>query len=110
MRQAHMTAHDYMMQARIDIDSQFGVGYAAEHPELVAAYMQTVALDYGRPFWRSSCLPGWQRSPPQSAKRRWTDQYRYAQEHLPHVPSNSQKQSGPLMQRQSSVLGLRCRA
>jgi hypothetical protein len=45
LRQASMTAHDYMMNAKSDIDEMFGAGYAAKHPELVAAYMQTAARD-----------------------------------------------------------------
>ena len=46
MEKAHMTAYEYMRHAKLDIDAQFGAGYAAAHPELVAAYMQTAALDY----------------------------------------------------------------
>jgi hypothetical protein len=50
MRQAHMTAHDYMLNARVDIDSIFGAGYAKAHPELVAAYMQTAVRDFHTTF------------------------------------------------------------
>jgi|HubBroStandDraft_6_1064221.scaffolds.fasta_scaffold1012246_1 hypothetical protein len=46
MRQAWMTAHDYMLNAKSDIDEMFGPGYAAKHPELVGAYMQAAAADY----------------------------------------------------------------
>jgi hypothetical protein len=46
MRQAHMTAHDYMMYAKADIDELFGAGYAAQHTDLVAAYMTTAAADF----------------------------------------------------------------
>lgn len=46
MEKAHMTAYEYMRHAKLDVDAQFGDGYAAAHPELVAAYMQTAALDY----------------------------------------------------------------
>ena len=46
MRQATMTAHDNMLHARHDIDEQLGEGYAREHPELIAAYMQTAAIDF----------------------------------------------------------------
>ena len=46
-KQAPMTAHDYMLAAKRDIDELFGQGYAIKHPELVAAYIQTCALDYG---------------------------------------------------------------
>jgi hypothetical protein len=47
MRQAQMTAHDYMLGASTDIDRVFGEGVARKHPELVAAYIQTAALDFG---------------------------------------------------------------
>jgi hypothetical protein len=50
MRQAHMTAHDYMLHARADIDSIFGDGYAEAHPELVGAYMQTAVRDFHTTF------------------------------------------------------------
>jgi|JI9StandDraft_2_1071091.scaffolds.fasta_scaffold165352_3 hypothetical protein len=46
MEQAHMTAYEYMRYAKMDVDAQFGPGYAEAHPELVAAYMQTAALDF----------------------------------------------------------------
>jgi hypothetical protein len=46
LRQAPMTAHDYMMHAISDIDELLGKGYAAKHPELIAAYMQTAAIDF----------------------------------------------------------------
>jgi hypothetical protein len=45
MRQAYMTADDYMLNAKHDIDKTFGEGYAKAHPELVAAYMKTAAMD-----------------------------------------------------------------
>ncbi len=47
MRQAQMTAHDYMLSAKRDIDEISSDGYAAEHRELVAAYIQTAAMDLG---------------------------------------------------------------
>ena len=47
LRQAPMTAHDYMMKAISDIDELLGEGYAKKHPELIGAYMQTAAIDYG---------------------------------------------------------------
>jgi len=50
MKQAMMTAHDYMYDARYEIDKMFGEGYAAKNPALVAAYMQTAALDYAASF------------------------------------------------------------
>ena len=46
-RQAPMTAHDYMLKAIDDIDKLLGKGYAKQHPELIAAYMQTAAIDFG---------------------------------------------------------------
>jgi hypothetical protein len=42
-----MTAEEYMTHARTDIDAQFEEDYAAAHPELLGAYMQTAAMDYG---------------------------------------------------------------
>jgi len=47
LRQAPMTAHDYMMKAISDIDELLGEGYAKKHPELIGAYMQTASIDYG---------------------------------------------------------------
>lgn len=46
MRQASMTACDYMIHAVEDIDRIFGEGYAAKNPELVAAYINTAAIDF----------------------------------------------------------------
>lgn len=46
-RQAPMTADTYLSCAIVDIDEKLGKGYAKEHPELIAAYMQTSALDLG---------------------------------------------------------------
>ena len=45
LRQAKMTAHDYMLAALDDIDEIFGRGTAKKHPELVAAYIQTASID-----------------------------------------------------------------
>jgi hypothetical protein len=47
MRQSQMTANTYMGQAIDDIDDKLGDGYASKHPELIAAYMQTAAIDLG---------------------------------------------------------------
>ena len=47
MRQATMTAHDYMLAAVTDIDKLLGKGYAKKHPELIAAFMRTATTDYG---------------------------------------------------------------
>ena len=46
MRQASMTANDYMLNAKARIDAAFGTDYAYEHPELVAAFMRTAAQDF----------------------------------------------------------------
>ena len=47
MQQAQDTAATYMRAAIRDIDEQLGHGYAAQHPELIAAYMQTASADFG---------------------------------------------------------------
>jgi hypothetical protein len=47
LRQAPMTADEYLRAGVRTIDKQFGDGYAREHPELVAAYMKTCAIDFG---------------------------------------------------------------
>lgn len=44
--QASGTAATYLRAAQREIDDAFGVGYAADHPELVAAFMKTAAADY----------------------------------------------------------------
>jgi hypothetical protein len=50
MRQAPMTAHVYLLSAIDHIDQHLGKGYAAKHPELIGAFMQTAALDFGASF------------------------------------------------------------
>jgi hypothetical protein len=45
--QAPPTADTYLRHAIEDIDRRFGDGFAKNHPELVGAYIQTCALDYG---------------------------------------------------------------
>lgn len=47
MEQASMTACEYLDEAVRKIDSTFGTGYAKQHPELVAGFMQTAAADFG---------------------------------------------------------------
>ena len=47
MRQASMSAHDYMRAAKTETDKVFGDGYAAKNPALVGAFIQTCAADYG---------------------------------------------------------------
>jgi len=45
MRQAPMTTNLYLDAAVTAIDQTFGQGYAKAHPELVAAYIKTCAID-----------------------------------------------------------------
>jgi hypothetical protein len=47
LRQAPMTADVYLDHAIRDIDDRLGKGFAKAHPELIAAYIQTCALDFG---------------------------------------------------------------
>ena len=47
LRQAPMTANEYLMSAIDHIDQQLGKDYARSHPELIAAFMQTSAIDLG---------------------------------------------------------------
>ena len=42
---AAIAANEYMRPALRNIDEAFGEGYAKNHPELIGAYMQTVALE-----------------------------------------------------------------
>ncbi|WP_321346436.1 hypothetical protein [Halopseudomonas oceani] len=44
--QASGTAAHYMREAVREIDAQFGDGFAAANPGLVAAFMQTCAADF----------------------------------------------------------------
>lgn len=46
LRQAPLTADQYMRHAAHLIDEQFGEGYAKKHPELVAAFMRVCAADF----------------------------------------------------------------
>jgi hypothetical protein len=46
MRQAWMTAADYMDNAVREIDAKFGQGYAEKNPALVAGFMQAAASDF----------------------------------------------------------------
>lgn len=46
MNQASMTANDYLLEAKEKIDRTFGEGYAANNPELVAAFIKTAGQDY----------------------------------------------------------------
>lgn len=47
LRQAPMTANEYLLSAIDHIDAKLGAGYAAKHPELIAAFMQASAIDLG---------------------------------------------------------------
>ena len=47
LRQAPMTANEYLLSAIDHIDAKLGAGYAAKHPELIAAFMQASATDLG---------------------------------------------------------------
>lgn len=40
MRQSWQTAHEYLIHAVENIDLELGKGYAAKHPELIAAFME----------------------------------------------------------------------
>lgn len=46
MDQAVSTAYRYMNEAVRKIDSEFGAGYAKEHPELVAGFIQAASTDF----------------------------------------------------------------
>ena len=45
IRQASLTAEEYMRAAVSSIDEQFGNGFAKANPVLVAAFMNAAALD-----------------------------------------------------------------
>jgi len=47
LKQASMTAHDYMHAAVRNINEFYGDGYAEKNPVLVGAFMQTAAHDFG---------------------------------------------------------------
>ena len=47
LRQAPMTADEFLVSAIDYIDAKLGVGYAAKHPERIAAFMQASAIDLG---------------------------------------------------------------
>lgn len=46
MNQAPATIDFYFSKAINKIDTEFGEGYAKNHPELVAAYLQACVSDY----------------------------------------------------------------
>lgn len=47
LKQAPMTADEYLRAAVRSIDEQFEKGYAQKHPELIAAFMQVCVSDLG---------------------------------------------------------------
>jgi|SRR6266550_2841606 len=47
MRQAPMTADEYLRSAIDCIDEKLGHGYAAKHPELIGAFITASAIDLG---------------------------------------------------------------
>lgn len=46
LHQASLTAGEYLREGARLIDDRFGSGYAMKHPELVAAFLQTCAIDF----------------------------------------------------------------
>ena len=46
MRQASMTADEYLREAISRIDARLGEGYAAKNPALIGAFMAAAAQDY----------------------------------------------------------------
>ena len=46
IEQTSTTATQYLARAIEAIDLQLGRGYAMEHPQLIAAFMQTCAIDF----------------------------------------------------------------
>lgn len=47
MRQAPMTADLYLSEAIEAVEKRMGAGAAAKHPEIVAAFVNASALDFG---------------------------------------------------------------
>ena len=47
MRQAPATAGLYLSEAVTRIDAALGSGYAAKHPDLIAAFLSVCAADFG---------------------------------------------------------------
>ena len=54
MEQAAATADVYLYKGIKDIDAALGEGYAKEHPELLAGYMQAAAADFQATFLANS--------------------------------------------------------
>ena len=46
MKQAAMTANEYLIDAIDSIDKRFGDGYAQKHPELIVGFMTTAVNDF----------------------------------------------------------------
>ena len=51
LQQAPMTATDYMLNAKDDIDRSFGEFYVRRNPGLVAAYMQVATSEFTNAVW-----------------------------------------------------------
>jgi hypothetical protein len=49
-----MTAEDHLSKAVSSIDQQFGAGYAAKHPELVAARVTAASIDFNHAMLKLS--------------------------------------------------------
>ena len=47
LRQAPMTANEYILSAIDHIDQKLGKSYAKQHPELIGAFMHAAAMDFG---------------------------------------------------------------
>lgn len=45
LKDATSNASQMLQQGKDEVDALFGVGFAANHPELVAAYMQAASAD-----------------------------------------------------------------
>ena len=46
VEQAVATTHGYFHRAVQEIDASLGDGFSEKHPELIAAFMRTAALDF----------------------------------------------------------------
>jgi hypothetical protein len=61
LRQAGHTAEHYLGDALESIDRRLGAGYAAKHPDLIAAFMHVLQAQRVRPsaliVWKRPMLP-----------------------------------------------------
>jgi hypothetical protein len=67
LRQASGTARDYLAAAITNVDELLGEGYAAAHPELLAAMVASATADFNNAHLQRRPLPG---LPPQNPPRR----------------------------------------